>query len=91
MGVSSKRGLASFAAIAVCGLVSVQNWLAQAPANSQGWREHVECLAHDERGGREPGTDGHLESARYVASEFERLGVEPPTGSRFLQPVPLLS
>ena len=53
-------------------------------------RAHVEFLASDELRGRQPGTVGYDIAARYVASQFAQMGLEPAgaQGSYF-QPVPL--
>lgn len=41
--------------------------------------------------GRVPGTNGGVLAARFIASQFQALGLAPAgTGSTFLQPVPLL-
>jgi len=53
-----------------------------------GIRAHISFLADDLLEGRAPGTRGEMLSARYIASQLERAGVEPLRGSWF-QPVPL--
>lgn len=47
-------------------------------------------LADDLLEGREAGTRGYDLAARYVASQFRKLGLAPGAGQGFLQPVPLL-
>ncbi|MBN2492120.1 MAG: hypothetical protein JXQ29_14835, partial [Planctomycetes bacterium] len=41
------------------------------------FREWLAWWAHDDRGGREPGTPGSVEAGEAAASEFARLGLEP--------------
>jgi len=49
-------------------------------------------MVHDDRGGRERGSEGHRAAPRYVAKEFKRAGLEPISeNGSFLQPVPLVS
>jgi len=40
-------------------------------------RAHLEFLADDALEGRKPGTRGGVTAARYIATQFERLGLEP--------------
>ena len=40
------------------------------------FREQLAWWAHDDRGGREPGTPGNIEAGNVAAAEFERLGLE---------------
>ncbi|GIX34903.1 MAG: aminopeptidase [Lysobacteraceae bacterium] len=60
-------------------------------ASAQRVQAHVGFLADDLLEGREAGTRGHEIAARYVASQFAQLGLEPlgDDGS-WLQSVPLL-
>ncbi|MDQ5979589.1 MAG: hypothetical protein QG602_2564, partial [Verrucomicrobiota bacterium] len=54
-------------------------------------RAHVTFLADDLLEGRGTGTRGHELAARYVASQFVRLGVEPAAdGGMYEQPVKLI-
>jgi hypothetical protein len=50
---------------------------------------HVRFLADDLLEGRGTGTRGHAAAARYVASQFERIGLQPGNGKSWFQPVPL--
>ncbi len=70
-----------------------------APLAAQIWqpeiapiRAHVGFLASDEMKGREAGTPEYDIAARYVAAQFESLGLKP-VGAKdsFLQPVPLVT
>lgn len=79
-------------------LLAVATSLA-APLAAQQWqpevgaiRAHVGFLASDEMKGREAGTPEYDIAARYVAAEFEALGLKP-AGSKdsYLQPVPLVT
>ena len=49
----------------------------------------MEFLAHDLLEGREAGTRGYELAARYVASQFAQLGLEPAGSDGFFQWVPL--
>ncbi len=46
---------------------------------------HVRYLAADAREGRFIGTPGIEEAARYIAGEFEAMGLEPPAGASYMQ------
>ena len=59
-------------------------------ADADQLRAHVTYLASDELNGREAGTPGYDAAARYVADQFESLGLAPVEGSgTYMQPVPL--
>ena len=45
-------------------------------------QQHVSYLASDALDGRRTGTPGANDAARYIAGEFERLGLNPGNGSR---------
>ena len=51
------------------------------------WWEHIEYLASDELEGRATGSEGHRKAVRYVAEQFEALGLEPGGTQGYLQPV----
>jgi len=52
---------------------------------------HVRYLASDELGGRQPGTDGGMAAARYIAEHFRKAGlVSLPGAEDFFQQVPLI-
>ncbi|UUL82156.1 M20/M25/M40 family metallo-hydrolase [Sphingomonas qomolangmaensis] len=61
-----------------------------APAiTPEGVRAHVEFLADDLLEGRDAGTRGHEIAARYVATQFQALGLKPANGDSWYQQVPL--
>lgn len=60
-----------------------------ASIRERGLRAHLAFLASDELAGRAPGSRGGRIAARYIASEFMRVGLRPPD-STYFQPVPLL-
>ena len=65
---------------------------AQAPAegfSADRFRGHVVFLADDLLEGRESGTRGYDIAARYVATQFESLGLRPGAGEGWYQPVEL--
>jgi Peptidase family M28 len=70
-----------------------------APAAAETWqpeeaamRAHVGFLASDEMKGREAGTPEYDIAARYVAAQFETMGLKP-AGAKdsYIQPVPLVT
>jgi Zn-dependent M28 family amino/carboxypeptidase len=55
-------------------------------------RAHLEFLADDALEGRAPGTRGGTTAAKYIASQFERLGLEPAGDSgTYFQRVPIIA
>jgi Zn-dependent M28 family amino/carboxypeptidase len=55
-------------------------------------RAHLDFLADDALEGRAPGTRGGATAARYIAAQFERLGLEPAGDSgTWFQRVPIIS
>ena len=55
-------------------------------------RAHLEFLADDALEGRAPGTRGGETAAKYIATQFERLGLEPAGDSgTYFQRVPIIS
>ena len=54
------------------------------------FRSHVEFLADDLLEGREAGTRGYEIAARYVASQYEALGLRPGATGSWFQPVQLV-
>jgi Zn-dependent M28 family amino/carboxypeptidase len=55
-------------------------------------RAHLEFLSDDALEGRAPGTRGGLIAAKYVAAQFERLGLEPAgDDSSYFHKVPIIS
>ncbi len=56
-------------------------------------RSHIEILASDDFGGREPGTDGESKTLRYLAREWFRIGLASGTndpGNAWFAPVELV-
>jgi hypothetical protein len=51
------------------------------------WWSHVQNLADDRMQGRETGSPGYMDAARYVAAEFERAGLAPGGTQSYLQPI----
>ena len=56
---------------------------------SEDLARHISTLASDEFEGRAPGTPGGEKTRAYIASEYERIGLEP-IGDSFEQPVPIV-
>jgi Zn-dependent M28 family amino/carboxypeptidase len=56
------------------------------------FRAHLEFLADDALEGRAPGTRGGATAAKYIATQFERLGLEPAGDSGgYFQRVPIIT
>jgi Zn-dependent M28 family amino/carboxypeptidase len=56
------------------------------------FRAHLEFLADDALEGRAPGTRGGAIAAKYIAAQFERLGLEPAGDSgSYFQRVPIIA
>jgi hypothetical protein len=51
---------------------------------------HVQFLSHDLLAGRDTGHQGYEIAREYVASQFRRMGLEPPFGSSYVQPFDIL-
>jgi hypothetical protein len=78
---------AAFAIFALSAPVAAETWQPEEAA----MRAHVGFLASDEMKGREAGTPEYDIAARYVAAQFETMGLKP-AGAKdsYLQPVPLV-
>ncbi len=55
----------------------------------EGLARHIKALASDDFEGRAPTTPGGEKARRYIANEYQRLGLEPVNGSYF-QSVPMV-
>ena len=56
------------------------------------WWAHVEMMAKDDLKGREIGSEGYEIAAKYVAAEFEKVGLRPGgSASSYMQKVRFLS
>ena len=64
---------------------------ARAKIDADGLLAHIEVLASDEFGGREPMTEGERLTLDYLETRFRELGLEPLFGDSYRQPVPLVS
>src|SRR5215207_2653717 len=65
---------------------------AAAAADSNTLRTHLDFLADDLLEGRRPGTRGAELAARYIAAQFQRVGLEPAGDSgTFYQRVPIIT
>jgi Zn-dependent M28 family amino/carboxypeptidase len=92
----------SILAVCLAGLTA-STLVAQTPTASPGsrvartldarvLRSHLEFLADDALEGRAPGTRGGRTAAKYIAAQFERLGLEPAGESgTYFQPVPIIA
>src|SRR5258708_7038919 len=56
-------------------------------AEGDHWWAHIQFLADDNLQGRDTGSDGYLEAAKYVAGKMETFGLKPAGTSGYLQPV----
>ena len=64
-------------------------WSTELGFTPAAFRSHVMFLSDDLLGGRDPGTPGHEIAARYVASQFAALGVQPGNDGSWYQQVRL--
>src|SRR5262245_16887761 len=56
-------------------------------ANDSRWWADVQFLADDRLEGRDTGSDGHRQAAQYVATQFEKAGLQPTGNTGYVQPV----
>src|SRR5438477_11353575 len=56
-------------------------------ADAKRWWSHVEALANDGMEGRNTGSPAHRRAAEYVATQFQKAGLEPAGIGGFIQPV----
>ena len=57
---------------------------------AEGFRAHVAYLADDKLQGRDAGTPGYDAAARYVAEQFQAVGLEPAANGGWYQQVPFV-
>ncbi len=82
------RFVAATSLIALAAPLAAQSWQPE-PGEM---RAHVGFLASDEMKGREAGSPEYDIAARYVASQFDALGLKPAGGNgSYIQPVPLVT
>jgi peptidase M28-like protein len=53
------------------------------------WWAHVVAMGNDAMGGRDTGSDGFRNAARYVVTQFEKNGLKPAGEKGYFQTVPL--
>jgi hypothetical protein len=83
-----KMLLAGFAALSLSASGVAQAQAANAgDFSADAFRAHVTFLADDLLEGREAGTRGYDIAARYVATQFEALGLRPGSAAGWFQPV----
>jgi len=58
---------------------------------TQRWWSHIQALANDGMEGRDTGSEAYRRAARYVATQFDRLGLMPTGQQGFFQSVPMHS
>jgi Zn-dependent M28 family amino/carboxypeptidase len=95
------RSIPVLLSLACCGVASAT--AQQAPAaraasavaravDSHAMRAHLEFLADDALEGRKPGTRGGELAAKYIAAQFERMGLEPAGDSgTYYHQVPIIT
>ena len=79
------------AAMAAVSMSAVSFAQAAPEFTAEGFRSHVAFLADDLLEGRETGTRGYDIAARYVATQFEGLGLKPAGADGWYQPVPFVT
>lgn len=83
--------LKMMAAMAALSMPAVSSAQAAPEFTAEGFRSHVAFLADDLLEGREAGTRGYDIAARYVATQFEGLGLKPAGADGWYQPVPFIT
>jgi Peptidase family M28 len=70
-------------------LLLVSLYAGAADLNKEGarWWSRIQVIADDKLQGRNTGSEGYMQAARYVAGEFERAGLRPAGTSGYFQPV----
>jgi len=58
--------------------------------SAEDFSAHVRTLASDAFAGRAPGSAGEQLTVQYIQAQFERLGLKPGNGDRYLQTVPMV-
>src|SRR5919202_2743359 len=67
------------------------SWVNNSPIREDALRAHIKYLADDMMEGRGPGTRGGELAAKYIAAQFEALGLKGAgPGGSFFQPVSLV-
>ena len=79
------------AALAAVSMSAVSFAQAAPDFTAEGFRSHVAFLADDLLEGREAGTRGYDIAARYVATQFEGLGLKAAGTEGWYQPVPFVT
>src|ERR1051325_5034979 len=74
--MKSKRFTSLIAALLLATFAAVAQQAENEPSAAK-LQQHVTYLASDELDGRRTGPPGANEAAKYIAKEFERLGIEP--------------
>ncbi|EKE83853.1 M28 family metallopeptidase [Idiomarina xiamenensis] len=76
--LSAMTALALAISLNACGEAAPTQQQKQAvEANPEAIRAHLEFLASDELKGRDTGSIGHEIAAKYIASEFKQMGLQP--------------
>ncbi len=70
-------------------LVSISLAATEPNDATRGWWHYVTALANDSMEGRDTGSAAYQRAAHYVATEFERAGVQPAGEQGYLQSVPM--
>ncbi len=85
------KKIISFLLVLLCSaqFASSQNFNAASPFSSyidvKDLRQHLSILASDEYEGRETGKEGQRKASEYLQTEFQKLGLIPPTADGYKQ------
>lgn len=85
-GMKLGMGMAAIALLAVAASAPAKE--DEASFSAAQMRAHVAFLADDTLEGRDAGSRGYEIAARYVATQFEALGLKPANDGKWLQTVP---
>jgi aminopeptidase YwaD len=78
-----------FLYLIVAGCATQQKSTTETTPSVANLRSHIEYLASDKLEGRRTGTEGESLAAEYIASTFQRAGLQPKGTEGYLQPFPV--
>lgn len=78
-----------FLYLIIAGCATQQKSATETAPSAAALRSHVEYLSSDSLKGRRTGTEGETLAANYIASAFQRAGLQPKGTDGFFQPFPV--
>lgn len=87
----TRRVLGALAIVSVVAVAAERVENGNLAEEAKRWWSHIEFLAKDELKGRDIGSEGYKTAARYVAGEFEKVGLAPGgSASSYSQKIPMV-